>query len=88
MVVYGLALGNQRQLNGGDFSTRTDELWPGGVRGAASVVPVLGAAGLWSSRDALICVDIGSILEARIEWHHLERRTHGKSGKTSIYMSQ
>jgi hypothetical protein len=29
MVVYGLALGNQRQLSGGDFSTRTDELWPG-----------------------------------------------------------
>jgi hypothetical protein len=28
MVVYGLALGNQRQLNGGDFSTGTDELWP------------------------------------------------------------
>jgi hypothetical protein len=28
MVVYGLALGNKRQLNGGDFSTRTDELWP------------------------------------------------------------
>ena len=28
MVVYGLALGNQRQLNGGDFSTLTDELWP------------------------------------------------------------
>jgi hypothetical protein len=28
IVVYGLALGNQRQLNGGDFSTRTDELWP------------------------------------------------------------
>jgi hypothetical protein len=25
MVVYGLALGNQRQPNGGDFSTRTDE---------------------------------------------------------------
>jgi hypothetical protein len=28
MVVYGLAFGNQRHLNGGDFSTRTDELWP------------------------------------------------------------
>jgi len=28
MVVYGLALGNQLQLNGGDFSTRTAELWP------------------------------------------------------------
>jgi len=28
MVVYGLALGNQRQLNGGDFSTRTDGSWP------------------------------------------------------------
>jgi hypothetical protein len=27
MVVYGLALGNQRQLNGGDFSIRADELW-------------------------------------------------------------
>ena len=32
MVVYGLALGNQRQLNGGDFSTRTDELWPPAAR--------------------------------------------------------
>jgi hypothetical protein len=29
MVVYGLALGNQRQLNGPDFSTRIDESWPG-----------------------------------------------------------
>ena len=28
MVVHRLALGNQRQLNGGDFSTLTDELWP------------------------------------------------------------
>jgi hypothetical protein len=28
MVVYGLALGNQRQLNGGDFGTRTYVLWP------------------------------------------------------------
>jgi hypothetical protein len=28
MIVYGLALGNQRQLNGGDFSSRTDVLWP------------------------------------------------------------
>jgi hypothetical protein len=33
MVVYGLALGNQRQLNGGDFSTRIDELWPPAARG-------------------------------------------------------
>jgi hypothetical protein len=32
MVAYGLALGNQRQLNGGDFSTRTDELWPAAAR--------------------------------------------------------
>ena len=25
MVVYGLALGNQRQLNGGDFGARADQ---------------------------------------------------------------
>jgi hypothetical protein len=35
MVVYGLALGNQRQLNGGDFGTRTDELWPSDEAGHA-----------------------------------------------------
>jgi hypothetical protein len=28
MVVYGLALGNQRELNGGDSGTPADELWP------------------------------------------------------------
>jgi hypothetical protein len=40
MVVYGLALGNQRQLNGGDFSTPDDELWPI----AGGFVPVISPA--------------------------------------------
>jgi hypothetical protein len=42
MVVYGLALGNQRRLNGGDFSTTSDELWPpaAGLVHAAAIDPL------------------------------------------------
>jgi hypothetical protein len=46
MVVYGLALGNQRQLNGGDFSTWTDELWPG-TAGRWSIPGVRFRSTLW-----------------------------------------